>query len=287
MPAAATATTPVVFRCPRVAEPFGGVRLIQRHAQTLAEAGFAASVESCGASARTDGIRVVPETDLDGLRAPGRKIVFAQSFAFRSSCPRGTEWAELGVEGAVAVSQTLAEAIERHTGFAPAVLAPSVDPDLFRPAPKERTIAFMPRRNKAGIEEILDLARPRGFAPLPIDRLPHHEVAERLSSAAIFLAAEPSEGFGLPALEAMASGCIVVGFTGGGGRDFMRDGLNCLLADDGDNLHAARQLRAAMHRFLKNNHLPMTDRAVLTAREFSPAREAAAVLAFWKRVLSP
>lgn len=40
-----------------------------------------------------------------------------------------------------------------------------------------------------------------------------------------------SEGFGLIPLEAMASGCCVLGFHGGGGLEYMRDGIDCAVVD--------------------------------------------------------
>lgn len=47
----------------------------------------------------------------------------------------------------------------------------------------------------------------------------------------------PSEGFYLPALEAMASGCVVVTLDALGNRSFCRDGENCILArPDHENL---------------------------------------------------
>ena len=42
---------------------------------------------------------------------------------------------------------------------------------------------------------------------------------------------DPTEGFYLPALEAMASGCIVVTLDAVGNRSFCRDGENCIVAE--------------------------------------------------------
>uniref|UniRef100_A0A7C3SQJ2 Glycosyltransferase family 1 protein n=1 Tax=Dictyoglomus turgidum TaxID=513050 RepID=A0A7C3SQJ2_9BACT len=50
----------------------------------------------------------------------------------------------------------------------------------------------------------------------------------------VFIAHSYPEGFGLPALEAMASNTFVIGFTGGGGEEFMKDGQNCFVVKDGD-----------------------------------------------------
>jgi len=58
--------------------------------------------------------------------------------------------------------------------------------------------------------------------------------AHALHNTDIFIAHSYPEGFGLPPLEAMALGTIVIGYTGGGGSDFMENNVNCLIARDGD-----------------------------------------------------
>ncbi len=55
------------------------------------------------------------------------------------------------------------------------------------------------------------------------------KVAEELKKSNIFLNIGYPEGFPFPPLEAMACGCIVVGYTGGGGNEFMIDGETALL----------------------------------------------------------
>ena len=68
-----------------------------------------------------------------------------------------------------------------------------------------------------------------------------HEVVTRFRERGVFLdmlaqtqivvcLPNPTEGFYLPALEAMASGCIVVTLDAIGNRGFCRDGLNCIVA---------------------------------------------------------
>jgi glycosyltransferase involved in cell wall biosynthesis len=288
----------VCFRCPDAARPSGGVRLIFRHARILCESGLRARV----CAGRADGLRrwleegrdllvpdvpeaailVVPETDRAGLELPGRKVVLAQSTAFLDSAPPDENWRARGVEAAVAVSRPVAEAIRSRFGIDAQVVHPSVDTELFRPEPKERRIAFMPRRNQAGIERILARSRPEGFEPAPIDGLSPAQVACELGRAAIFLAASPREGFGLPALEAMASGCLVAGFAGGGGLDFMEDRVDCLLARDGDEEGAAERVAEARRLALDARGTALAAKARETARRFAPARERRALKAFWE-----
>src|SRR5207253_9913988 len=54
---------------------------------------------------------------------------------------------------------------------------------------------------------------------------PEVEAAAILRDSAIFLSSGNPEGFGLPAAEAMRAGCIVVGYHGYGGREFLTEDL--------------------------------------------------------------
>jgi glycosyltransferase involved in cell wall biosynthesis len=72
------------------------------------------------------------------------------------------------------------------------------------------------------------------------------EFASELRNTKIFIAHSYPEGLGLPALEAMASGCMVVGFTGGGGTTYMEHGINCLISPkDGDYDYLSHMLELA------------------------------------------
>jgi hypothetical protein len=229
---------------------------------------------------------IVSETDRDGLEQPGQKIVLAQSTVFLGSAICDLDWRARGVEAVIAVSSHVQTAVQRQFRMEATVIPPSVDGTLFQPRTKLPTIAYMPRRNPGGIKRILGRARLHGFQLLPIDGLPLEGVAERLGSAAVFLAASPSEGFGLPPLEAMASGCVVAGYAGGGGLDYMRDGENCLLAPDGDEDAAVARLERAIDMVRSGNHADLVRNGIETARRFSPERERREVVQFWTSFLS-
>ena len=55
------------------------------------------------------------------------------------------------------------------------------------------------------------------------------EVNELLNRCAVFVQTSGHEGFGLPALEAMATGAAVVCTDADGNRDYCEDGVNCLV----------------------------------------------------------
>ncbi len=99
-----------------------------------------------------------------------------------------------------------------------------VEEDFRYQATKKRQIAFMPRRGVDDALAIINMLRFRGLsdevAIVPIDGMSQAKVADVLSESLIFLSFAHQEGFGLPAAEAMASGCIVIGYSGNGGDEY-------------------------------------------------------------------
>jgi hypothetical protein len=100
---------------------------------------------------------------------------------------------------------------------------------------KTKSIAYMPRKRHKELNQILHILNQRqsleGWELTPIEGLSEVETARVLSRAAIFLSLNEREGFGLPSLEAMASGCVVVGFHGGAGIEYMRPEATIPIAD--------------------------------------------------------
>jgi len=62
--------------------------------------------------------------------------------------------------------------------------------------------------------------------------LPRDQVAAHLRAAHIYVSTGMYEGLGLPPLEAMAAGCLVVGFAGGGGLDYATADNGVWVPDD-------------------------------------------------------
>jgi hypothetical protein len=93
---------------------------------------------------------------------------------------------------------------------------------------KKLQIALMPRKRRvearilaALIERHPDLA---GVPLVVIDRLPDEaEVHRLIRESLIFLSLSEREGFGLPPAEAMATGSLVIGYTGVGGEEFFTE----------------------------------------------------------------
>jgi glycosyltransferase involved in cell wall biosynthesis len=119
-----------------------------------------------------------------------------------------------------------------------------IDPAVFHTGgAKNRTIAYMPRKRAEEATEVLALVGARGaldeWQVVPIAGRSQSETADLLRSAAVFLSFSLREGFGLPPAEALACGCVVVGFHGFGGTDI---GDHPLWVPDGDVVAFARTL---------------------------------------------
>lgn len=75
----------------------------------------------------------------------------------------------------------------------------------------------------------------RGLPVALVDeRLPRAAFVELFRQHDVYLHLSYREGFPISVLEAFGAGCLVAGFAGRGGLEFMRDGHNCFVAGDGD-----------------------------------------------------
>lgn len=103
----------------------------------------------------------------------------------------------------------------------------SIDPQIFfYGAEKKKQICFSQIKNRSDALQVINILKFRGvlndYGLAPFINVPQREVARLCRESLIFLSFGYPEGFGLPAAEAMASGCVVIGFHGGGGKEFFR-----------------------------------------------------------------
>lgn len=243
-----------------------------------------------------------------GLEGKSRCIVYAQNWAYvHGHLPEGVSWRDLPVEF-WSVSAPVAAFVRETTGFDSPIVPPAIDGDLFCPdngkkTGKKATIAWMPRKNRGlalQIRQILEAIRQKGSKPLPvwleIDGKSSAEVAALLWQSDIFLASGFPEGCPLPPLEAMSSGCIVCGFAGFGGWDYMRQGMpggyrpafnvplrdwgpNGLFAADADTFGAAKALNYALDILDKPEGQIIRANAARTAAFYSAERQKEMLLA--------
>lgn len=157
------------------------------------------------------------------------------------------------IAATVATSQACAEAARLSNLPEPAVVRLGVgQPGLEYRESKKRQVAYVPgklphvaRVAVAALRRAPELA---GYDFVPIEKRTGAEVAQILNESLIFLSVVDVEGFGLPAAEAMLAGCIVVGFTGIGGREFFSSATGLPVAD-GDVASLVRAARAVASEY--------------------------------------
>jgi glycosyltransferase involved in cell wall biosynthesis len=168
----------------------------------------------------------------------------------------------------------------------------AVSPELFYPGtPKKRQIAYMPRKMASDANQILAILRCRGalanYQVVPIEKRSEAETAAILRESKIFLSFSMQEGSPMPPLEAMACGCIVVGYDGLGGREYLTDPW--AIAVPQENVVAfARAIESVIQELaIDSTKLDaMAQGAAAMVRElFSPAREEADVVQAWRAIL--
>jgi GT2 family glycosyltransferase/glycosyltransferase involved in cell wall biosynthesis len=150
------------------------------------------------------------------------------------------------------------------------------------PEPRPELCMFGIEPELAGEEGGLGLAGERGvrYVDSPSDA----QVNGLMAEATVFVQTSTHEGFALPPLEAMATGCAVVCTDAHGNRDFCVDGENCLMPDPDP-----RAVSAAIARLLGDPELRkrLGRAGIQTAKEYAWERRIDALERFFEVVATP
>lgn len=248
----------IIYLCPADDTPTGGIKVIYRHAERLAEFGvksfvlhpfkpdfsctwFDHSVRFLRTSALNpeDDFVVIPElwASTFGPQCMAQKVrfgIFVQNgYLTRPVLPEHSP--ELchdiyrAADLVLAISEDSARMVRlNYPGVAPAQMMRvrySVN-ERFSSASEEASapfITFMPRKmasHAALVVFALSQNLPPGWQIIPIHNMDEATVARMLARSRIFLAFSEFEGLPLPPLEAALSGNIVIGYTGQGAREY-------------------------------------------------------------------
>jgi len=297
--------------------PLGGVRIAHHHVAMLNRNGFDATIvlvdgnrdsffdaeipiEVLGPRFRlkASDIFVIPEPWGDHLKRlepfDVRRLMFCQNhFYLYHGLGPNKSFEDRGLHGVFCCSEVIAEYISRTFGIPEVpIVHNGIDHAMFHPGDgiKKRQIALMPRKMRIEANFIVETFRrthPQ-HADVPviiIDGMTETETAEILRESAVFLAMSRLEGFGLPPIEAMASGCVVVGFRGDGGRSYAtpRNGVWC---EAEDWFAAADGLATALAMFDADGAADMKRAGLETASQYTLERMEADVVAFWDREIA-
>jgi hypothetical protein len=292
----------------------GGIKMVFRHVEALRQAGFAAFVATpdgqppgwftsdapvlglADLSPNTD-VLVFPENHNPLLEHfagwPVLKAVFCQN---QYMVPRGLgsrrDYADYGVRVLICPGQVVAAYCRRRFPALHTLIVQNyVDSNVFRfQRAKRLQIAYIPRKRPAEVGIINDLFRAENpkWADIPwlqIVNVPEAEVARVLGESAVYLSLCRFEAFPLTVLEALASGCVIAGFTGIGGREIATAGNGFWAAED-DCVDCVDQLTEAVRLVVEGGDgwREMAEASVRTALLFGRERFVERLVTCWREL---
>lgn len=299
--------------------PLGGVRIAHHHVALLRKNGFDARIllmeepkqnffDGSGVlvehwsqmkNLSKNDVLVVPEPWYPNIKnaaqLASRTFVFCQNHYNIFFGLRGApDYRSMGVDELFSCSGVISKFLEDLMGIDHVpVIRNAIDHDLFKPGhqpngarqAKRRQIAFMPRKMRLEASFIQGVFRrkyPRhaDVEWVAIEDVQESDVARMMRDAAIFLSLGRNEGFGLPPIEAMASGCLIVGFVADGGREFAteRNGLWC---EPENYVAVADRLADALDGLDTPVYQNMVEAGLETAASYSLAGMEEDLIAFW------
>lgn len=101
-------------------------------------------------------------------------------------------------------------------------------PPFGMPLKKKKMLSYMPRKAGDSLRYVVGTLQAKGVISkhnweiFEILEMSEEEVARALGESSIFISGSTLEGFGMPPAEAMACSCVVVGFTGAAGVEFIK-----------------------------------------------------------------
>ncbi|UUX48377.1 glycosyltransferase family 4 protein [Nisaea acidiphila] len=232
-------------------KPVGGIMVQAAHVAALAREGYDAKLCTTFSGDRPDWIDPnaplvnsnraavgpgdvlvlhdsVPRTMFDRFMSmPLRRVFFCQNHYFIDQTLSPEErLADFPIDAFICASEPIAAYLRDFHGVAdPVVIRPGIMQPQVESVEKRLRVCFMPRKRL--IESGAVIHRLRNLHPeladvafVSIHGQHPAKVAEVMAECAVFLSLSVNEGLGLPPLEAMQSGCLVVGYHGGGGLDY-------------------------------------------------------------------
>lgn len=261
-------------KCFPIHKPVGGIKVMYQHCLILRELGYNAYPlllgdyvgDFFGFNIQTKHIRevgydldyddVVVSMDLDPYQGlmfnNSKKLLFMQNGALHvterlKELDACKSYLDIGYDYVITCGQYCSNKVWKEMGIPSFAITNGIDVEKFKPKPDIRVpyrVLAMSRKNPSDLDAIVKIMHENqiAFDLRVVDGLTEDELIKEYQKSDIFLATGYPEGFSLPPLEAMSCGCVVVGFSGGGGNEFMLDNKTALVATDGDCEGAAKKL---------------------------------------------
>ena len=252
----------------------GGVKVLYNHVDVLNSIGIPAAlavreVKNVPASWWAWNPRTLAFMDRAAVRTTPNDVVVIPEFRFREAakyqhvagrllfvqnpglCFEVETWRGRGYEGVLTLGcpdgtkSKLHEFLLERTDLPIFPITNHYSDDPWGKAVAKRVpgrVLCLPRK---GPEFVARLRREFAGA-VAVDDAPQPQMAVEYAKSDVYVHTGFPEGQPMPPIEAMASGCIVCGFTGLGGLDVMRDGCTAFVAPDGDYEALAAVVRRAL-----------------------------------------
>lgn len=261
-----------LYRCVfRLHKPVGGVKVIYQHCIMLRNLGYDAKPllmgdyhgnffhfdiptvklkdvkDSIGCNDIVVATEFAPYQGL--LFEHAAKLLFLQNWIglrkWLKNDDKDKTYLQLGYDHVITCSQFCSDYVVENMNIPAETITNGIDLSLFKPDEQKRIpnkILALSRKNPLDLEKIQASMAIKGYEITVVDGLTQSELIAEYQSSDIFVATGYPEGFSLPPLEAMACGCVVVGFTGGAGKEFMLHDKTALVSEDGDCDSVSAQL---------------------------------------------
>lgn len=293
-------------------EVTGGIKIAFKHVEILRELGYEAIVATTDGQRpkwfetplevhRLDELRpasdilVLPENYSRLLKEfanwPNRKVVLFQGLLLGLRGLAGQRcYSDYGVTHLLCAGHQAADYCRiRFPKLALTIVPVVVDGTVFRPQQQKLLqIAYLPRKRPGEAAFIVDLFRALEQSEpavgwVEINNVTERELANALAPAALYLALPRLETCGLTTLEAMACGCVCVGFTGGGGRDYAH-ARNGFWVEEDACMACVQELRRAVEivRAQGEQYQEFVQAGLETAHYYRRERLAKKLHAFWQ-----
>jgi len=156
---------------------------------------------------------------------------------------------------------------------------------------KKPVISFMTGKNEKDILQVINILKFRkaldNFEIVPIYNKTEKQVSQILKESIIFLSFVYQEGFSLPAAEAMACGCVVIGYHGMGGREFFKSDFSYSIPDS-DIIMFVKTVENLIELYKRDKNI-LIEKGKLASQyilnNYSIEKQEKDVVQFWNTIL--
>jgi glycosyltransferase involved in cell wall biosynthesis len=311
----------IYILCPDYSVPVGGVKMLYRHVDILNNHGFSAFIVHNQNNFRCtwfdnntrvaygrdiqlqqSDYLVIPEiygSDISRIEKGIRKVIFNQNsyLTFKDYSLKKENLMTPFLDRDTVAVIVVSEDNKNYLNYVfPDLnflrIHYSINPILFSyQSNKKKQICFMPRKNFTDALQVINILKFRNalgdFEIVPIHDKSEKEVAEILRESLIFLSFGYPEGCPLPPAEAMACGCLVIGYHGGGGKEYFRSDFSFPI-EVGDIIGFANTVERVINDYEENPEL-ISKKAEIAAtfikNNYAPAIETRDIIECWNKII--